>query len=96
MLASRRIRTTNDMGDDFEDFEEIGVMSTEKRVVGSIFKPGYTEACLRRTAQAEAIATLRRLKWRNEKIALALGLSPRHVRRRFSLCREIAEAAGRV
>jgi hypothetical protein len=93
MISARRHFFTDDLDDAIEDFEDMGVVSRDKRPVGTE-RP--TKAYTRRLIKLEAIAILKRAGWSSERIAAAVERSDRQVRRRVSLCREIAEARGRV
>lgn len=79
--------------DSVQLFEATGTMTTPKRPVGRDIPTGEDQRCLTKIA---AVAVLRRAGWSNERIAVALGWTDRHVRRRVSLIRQCAEATGRV
>lgn len=79
--------------DSIELFEATGTMSAPKRPIGRDVPSGEDQRCLTKIA---AVQVLREAGWSNERIALALGWTDRHVRRRVSLIRRAAEATGRV
>jgi hypothetical protein len=104
--ARRHIQIDDDdMGNAFEDFEATGHMASEKRRVGDEadeWSEGEgetndpTKAYLRRMVKIEAARVLRKAKWSQERIAVAIGWSSRHIRRKVGECRRQARLAGRV
>lgn len=93
MLSGRRFRTYAESGELSEDFEGLEVVHTEKRVPAKDkVEPLYRD----RITKMEAIDLLRKAGWSSEKIAVAVSMSARHVRRKKSTIRAYAEACGRV
>lgn len=95
MLATRRVVTTDDSGDEAEDFVAGDIIQLPKRRVGDESRVGY-EA---RVVKLEAVAVLTRLGWSAEKIGTAVGYTGRNVRVKRRMLRGLrahAEASGRV
>lgn len=93
MLTARRCRVTDDLGDMSDDFEPLHVFRKPKREnEGLELSTGFG----RRLARYQAIAILEREGWSQQRIAAALGITTRHLRRRQGDLRAIAESQGRV
>ena len=87
MITGKRVH-----GDDgLWDIEATGLSSIPSHVPCKI-----TSATEKRFARHEAIAILWRQGWSYQKVAIALGLHPGTVCRKFSMFREIVEESKHV
>ncbi len=93
MIFARRVASRNGRDEWSEDFEAVEVPRAAKVAIPV---DGLTDAGRRRTIKLLAIKVLRDAGFRAADVAVAVEMSPRHVKRRSAILRAVAESQGRV